>query len=51
LPLYIAKEIAKSEGQPLDFNKIESVKSGMKSGEKISDSDSRWVEKWFEIKC
>ena len=30
---------------------ISSIKSGIKCGRKLSDSDSRWVEKWFEIKC
>mmetsp|Transcript_19352 Transcript_19352/g.29664 ORF Transcript_19352/g.29664 Transcript_19352/m.29664 type:complete len:144 (-) Transcript_19352:1911-2342(-) len=27
-----------------------SVKSGLKIGRKLSDADSKWVEKWFEVK-
>jgi hypothetical protein len=30
---------------------ISSVKSGLKTGRKLSNADSRWVEKWFEVKC
>ena len=30
---------------------ISQVKSGQKCGRKLSDSDSRWVEKWYEVKC
>lgn len=30
---------------------IQSVKSGLKTGRKLSNADSRWVEKWFEVKC
>lgn len=30
---------------------INSMKSGQKAGRKLSNADSRWVEKWYEIKC
>lgn len=30
---------------------ISTIKAGQKCGRKLSDSDSKWVEKWFEIKC
>lgn len=30
---------------------IKSMRSGQKAGRKLSNTDSRWVEKWYEIKC
>ena len=30
---------------------IGSVKCGMKLGQKMSDEDSKWVEKWYEVRC
>lgn len=50
-PDYVAKELEKGPQQPIDFRMVSSVKSGLKCGRKLSDADSRWVEKWFEIKC
>jgi len=29
----------------------QSIKSGCKSGKKLSDPDQKWVEKWFEIEA
>ena len=37
--------------QPLEYKLISCVKSGQKCGRKLSNADSRWVEKWFEVKC
>ena len=48
---YIAKELQQSRWQPVEFQGVTQVKSGLKGGEKISDKDARWVEKWFEVRC
>lgn len=51
MPEYIVKEIRKTRDQPIVFNLIKSMKSGQKAGRKLSNTDSKWVEKWYEIKC
>jgi len=50
VPEYVSKELQDLD-QPLQYNLISCVKSGLKSGRKLSNTDSRWVEKWFEVKC
>lgn len=35
----------------LQLNNASSVKCGMKLGSKLSDLDSKWVEKWYEVRC
>ena len=51
MPEYLIKETVKTRDQPIAFNLIKSMKSGLKAGRKLSNTDSRWVEKWYEIKC
>jgi hypothetical protein len=51
MPSYVVKELKKSKDQPLQYSMVSSIKSGLKTGRKLSNADSRWVEKWFEVKC
>lgn len=51
VPQYVAKELQLGPEQPLEYKLISCVKSGQKCGRKLSNADSRWVEKWFEVKC
>lgn len=37
--------------QKIEYNMISCIKSGQKCGRKLSDPDSKWVEKWYEVKC
>lgn len=51
VPSYIRNDLTVGPQQSIEFNMISEVKCGQKAGRKLSDSDSRWVEKWYEIKC
>lgn len=45
-PAYIRDDIIKNCVE----NAI-SIKSGCKSGKKLSDPDQKWIEKWFEVEA
>lgn len=51
MPSYVAQELKLTKNQQIDYKMVSNVKSGLKTGRKLSNADSRWVEKWFEVKC
>jgi hypothetical protein len=51
IPDYILADLVVGPNQLIEFNMIYSIKAGQKCGRKLSDPDSRWVEKWWEVKC
>lgn len=47
-PEYILNDLTQ---QGFKYDLVSCIKSGLKCGRKLSDSDSRWIEKWYEVKC
>jgi protein gp37 len=44
------KDLVLGQFQEINFQNITHLKFGQKAGRKLSDADSRWVEKWMEVR-
>lgn len=51
IPSYIKQDLRIDASEMVEIFQMSEIKCGQKIGKKISDADSKWCEKWFEIKC
>lgn len=51
IPKYIIDDVSTENNPELNIQQITSFKSGIKIGSKLRNSNQKWIEKWFDIRC